>query len=474
MACAVKERMGWAIRDFHSTDKFGGPLMRIRPIALYLGVAVTPSFALTAHADAGYNVNVLQDPGGQGNSGPFFGAINDAGQSVGFSATASCCEAVLWSRTGKATVLQDIGGQGNSAAAALNNAGWSIGTSGTASGLEAVLWSPTGKGQALQLPAGLNNSQGLAINNDGRSVGTATTSNGGEAALLWSPTGKATMLRNAGGFLDSSVSNINDAGQSAGESFTFGQVGSDAVRWSPSGKATMLQAVGQGSGFANFINNSGWIAGGSSFIDATGFHSDAVLWSPSGKATVLQDVGGQGFSSTQSLNGTGQTVGFSRTASGQDAVLWSRSGKATVLQDAGGQGDSFAGAINDFGWSVGDSDTATGSDAVLWSPSGKATDLGAVLGPAWTDTQAVGINDPGDIVGTGAFEGGTFGFLLKPDGVNSWALESVSAASFSDPAVPEPPTWAMMLMGLMGLGFVGWRTRASKHASSAQFTRRQC
>src|SRR5271155_4706342 len=128
------------------------------------------------------------------------------------------------------------------------------------------------------------------------------------------------------------------------------------------------------------------------------------------------------------------------------------------------------GAINDFGWGVGFSDTATGSDAVLWSPSGKATDLGAVLGPAWSDTQAVGINDLGDIVGTGAFEGGTFGFLLKPDGVNSWALASVSAASFSDPAVPEPSTWAMMLMGLMGLGFVRWRTRASKHPSSPQLT----
>jgi hypothetical protein len=274
------------------------------------------------------------------------------------------------------------------------------------------------------------------------------------------------VLQNAGSQADSFAAAINDFGWSVGTSGASS--GREAVLWSPTGRATVLQAVGaQGAGFANFINNSGWIAGGSSSLDAAGLHFDAVLWSPSGKATVLKDVGGQGDSFTEGLNGTGQTVGFSRTASGQDAVLWSRSGKATVLQDAGGQGHSFAGAINDFGWSVGDSDTATGSDAVLWSPSGKATDLGAVLGPAWSDTQPVGINDLGDIVGTGAFEGGTFGFLLKPEGVNSWALESVSAASFSDTAVPEPSTWAM---GLMGLGFVGWRTRALKRASSAQFT----
>jgi hypothetical protein len=304
--------------------------MRIRPLAFCLGVSVTPGFALTAHAD----VTVLQDPGGLGNSGPFFGAINDAGQSVG-------------------------------------------------------------------------------------------------------------------------------------QSFTFGQFGSDAVRWSPTGQATVLQAVGsQGAGFANFINNSGWIAGGSDFVDATGLHFDAVLWSPSGKATVLQDAGGQGFSFSEALNNAGQVAGFSNTASGQDAVLWSRSGQATVLQDVGGKGDSLALALNNSGRSVGFSDTATGSDAVLWSPSGKATDLGAVLGPAWSDTQAVGINNAGDIVGTGAFNGGTFGFLLTPHGANAWALASVSVASFSDPAVPEPSTWAMMLIGLAALGFVGWRTRASKHASS--------
>jgi hypothetical protein len=33
--------------------------------------------------------------------------------------------------------------------------------------------------------------------------------------------------------------------------------------------------------------------------------------------------------------------------------------------------------------------------------------------------------------------------------------------------VPEPSTWAMMLMGLAGLGLVGLRSRASKLVSSA-------
>ena len=180
------------------------------------------------------------------------------------------------------------------------------------------------------------------------------------------------------------------------------------------------------------------------------------MWSPSGKATVLQDAGGPGISQPNAINAAGWSAGISSTAQqfGSDAVLWSPSGKATVLQDAGGQGASDALGINDFGWSVGDSFTANfGQDAVLWSPSGKATDLGAVLGPAWSVTQAVGINDLGDIVGTGDFKGVGSGFLLTPDGANSWALASVSAAPLADP-VPEPSTWAMMAVGFAGLGWL--------------------
>jgi hypothetical protein len=171
--------------------------------------------------------------------------------------------------------------------------------------------------------------------------------------------------------------------------------------------------------------------------------AEAVLWSPSGKATVLQDVGGARFSKALAINDSGESVGFS----GKDAVLWSPSGTATVLRSAG---VSEAVAINAAGDSVGYSFGASGNgvDAMLWSPSGAATNLGAVLGSAWSYTQAVAINNNDDIIGYGDYDGGTYGFLLTP----------VSAGAPSTSAVPEVSTWAMLLAGFAGLGLASYRS----------------
>ncbi len=82
---------------------------------------------------------------------------------------------------------------------------------------------------------------------------------------------------------------------------------------------------------------------------------------------------------------------------------------------------------------------------MLWSPSGSVTDLSAILGPAWTDVQLVGLNNRGDIIGYGYDDGSSIGFLLTP-------------ASSTPTAAPEPSTWMMMLAGFAGLGFAGYRS----------------
>src|SRR5208282_6790810 len=148
--------------------------MRIRMIAFCLGLAVTPGLALTAHAQ--YDVTVLQDPTGATVTVPR--AINASGQSVGWSQIGSQPNptgyaAVLWSPSGKATVLQDVGRQGYSYAFAINDAGQSVGFSGFP-----VRWSPSGKVTLLQRGFG----EAFAINDAGQSVGYS-----GYNAVLWSP-----------------------------------------------------------------------------------------------------------------------------------------------------------------------------------------------------------------------------------------------------------------------------------------------
>jgi probable HAF family extracellular repeat protein len=135
-----------------------------------------------------------------------------------------------------------------------------------------------------------------------------------------------------------------------------------------------------------------------------------------------------------------------------------------VLKDPGLVGFEQALAINNSGHSVGYADIAGGkTEAVLWQPSGKATNLGNLLGIDWTNTKAVGINDVGDIVGYGQYNNGTlngtFGFLLTPS-----ASTAVSAIPGSVAAAPELSTWAMLVVGFAGLGFVGYRGKRKGEA----------
>jgi hypothetical protein len=216
------------------------------------------------------------------------------------------------------------------------------------------------------------------------------------------------------------------------------------------GSATVLQDVGgQQKSVAVAVNNSGDRVG---YSETGKGDQDAVLWSPTGTPMVLQSRGGRGSCGAAAINQVGRSIGYCLTATGQDAVLWSTTGIATVLQDVGGEGFSDVVAINASGHSVGYSLTASGDEAMLWSPSGKATNLGAILGSAWSDTQAVGINQVGDILGYGFFEGGQRGFLLTPA-----FTTAVSAALFSNAPVPEPSTWAMFMVGFTGLALVGRR-----------------
>ncbi len=50
----------------------------------------------------------------------------------------------------------------------------------------------------------------------------------------------------------------------------------------------------------------------------------------------------------------------------------------------------------------------------------------------------------------------TFGYTLVADGPGGFGFDLAIGG-----AVPEPSTWAMMLAGFAGLGFMGWRRKAA-------------
>jgi len=114
-----------------------------------------------------------------------------------------------------------------------------------------------------------------------------------------------------------------------------------------------------------------------------------------------------------------------------------------VLGNLGGNSGNAA-AINNRGQVVGYSSTSYSDPtehAFIWD-NGVMLDLNTLLdasGTGWTLEYAEGINDRGQIVGNGiSLSGLRHGFILTP--------------------VPEPSTWAILLIGFAGIGFMAyWR-----------------
>jgi probable HAF family extracellular repeat protein len=119
--------------------------------------------------------------------------------------------------------------------------------------------------------------------------------------------------------------------------------------------------------------------------------------------------------------------------------------------------------------------------AASWS-GGTVVSLGRQLGS--TESFATGINDAGQVVGGSLFSGSSRatewsgGSIInlgglpgaqfsEPTGMNN-AGQAVGSSEFIPPAVPEPSTWAMMLLGFAGLAWAGYRRAKAGHATLAR------
>jgi probable HAF family extracellular repeat protein len=147
--------------------------------------------------------------------------------------------------------------------------------------------------------------------------------------------------------------------------------------------------------------------------------------------TGLGTLGGL-TSSAQSINDAGVVVGYSGAPNGRYHAFRYENGVMSDLNTLGG-GNSLADDINSSGVIVGNADTSTFQTHAFVYKDGVMTDLAPFLTPLGITgfSEALGINDRGDIVGEGQDAAGNqIAFLLS---------------------IPEPSTVGLFVGGLLAV-----------------------
>lgn len=320
--------------------------------------------------------------------------------------------------------LGTLGGFG-SAAFGINELGQVCGGADRSDGRRrAFLWTD---GEMIDLGTFAQATQGEAndVNNKGQVTGTLFSNGGGVVGGFFWDAGEITNLGNLTGndTGDTSAKAINDSGQIVGRSRISLTV-VHAFLWQD-GVMTDLTANGFSTGIAWDISNAGHIVGG------------PCLWED-GVLTDLGSLGGR--TGAKGMNELRQVVGGSERVLGSAnfyAFLWD-DGEIIDLDFGPG---GIAEAINSSGQVIIPS-------RFLFDPQHGVLDLSDLIPPdsGWFSLSVYDINDAGQIVGAGTFNGARRGFLMTP-------IPPPSAI----PAVSAWGTVVLILLLLCGGAIVGRR-----------------
>lgn len=146
----------------------------------------------------------------------------------------------------------------------------------------------------------------------------------------------------------------------------------------------------------------------------------------------------EGMADAYAINNAGQILGA--TITGQSAIR-NADGSLRLLDFRTSEN------LNGLGWTVGWAEVGAARHGFLYR-DGRSYDLNSLLRAAdagqWVLSEGLDVNDKGQIVGTGLFNGKAMPFLATP--------------------VPEPGSYALMLCGL---GVVGWAARQRRCRATA-------